>query len=153
MGYRDHILTLLKRGKMIKLKGQGLAIPHMKLNNAFKSRSTGTISRRSLVDQIDSLPSRLSSLKLKKKTSVGKGVARKKLLSGGSLRKSSKKASRKSSKKASRKSSRKASRKASKKSTGGKIRRKKASKKSTGGKIKHKKGSKKQSFKALKFNF
>ena len=145
MGYRDHILTLLKRGKMIKLKGQGLAIPHMKLNNAFKSRSTGTISRRSLVDQIDSLPSRLSSLKLKKKTSVGKGVARKKLLSGGSLRKSSKKASRKSS--------RKASRKASKKSTGGKIRRKKASKKSTGGKIKHKKGSKKQSFKALKFNF
>ena len=52
---------------MIKLKGQGLAVPHMKLNNTFKSRSTGTISRRSLVDQIDSLPSRLSSLKLKKK--------------------------------------------------------------------------------------
>ena len=69
MGYREHILTLLKRGHMIKLKGQGLAVPHMKLNNTFKSRSTGTISRRSLVDQIDSLPSRLSKLKLKKKTS------------------------------------------------------------------------------------
>ena len=126
MGYREHILTLLKRGQMIKLKGQGLAVPHMKLNNTFKTRSTGTISRRSLVDQIDSLPSKLRSLKLKKKTSIGKGIARKKLLSGGRLKKSSKKASRKSS------------RKASKKSTGGKIKRK---------------GSKKQSFKALKFNF
>ena len=145
MGYREHILTLLKRGHMIKLKGQGLAVPHMKLNNTFKSRSTGTISRRSLVDQIDSLPSRLSSLKLKKKTSVGKGITRKKISTGGRLKKSSRKSSRKSSKKASRKSS--------KKSTGGKIRRKKASKKSTGGKIKHKKASKKQSFKALKFNF
>lgn len=130
MGYREHILTLLKRGQMIKLKGQGLAVPHMKLNNTFKTRSTGTISRRSLVDQIDSLPSKLRSLKLKKKTSIGKGIARKKLLSGGRLKKSSKKASRKSSRKAS----------------------KKASKKSTGGKIKRK-GSKKQSFKALKFNF
>ena len=145
MGYREHILTLLKRGHMIKLKGQGLAVPHMKLNNTFKSRSTGTISRRSLVDQIDSLPSRLSSLKLKKKTSVGKGITRKKISTGGRLKKSSRKSSRKSSKKA--------SRKAIKKSTGGKIRRKKASKKSTGGKIKHKKASKKQSFKALKFNF
>ena len=149
MGYREHILTLLKRGHMIKLKGQGLAVPHMKLNNTFKSRSTGTISRRSLVDQIDSLPSRLSSLKFKKKTSVGKGITRKKISTGGRLKKSSRKSSRKSSKKA----SRKASKKASKKSTGGKIRRKKASKKSTGGKIKHKKASKKQSFKALKFNF
>ena len=133
MGYREHILTLLKRGHMIKLKGQGLAVPHMKLNNVFKTRPTGTISKRSIIDQIDS---RLSSLKLgKKKTSVGKGVARKKLLSGGRLKKSS----RKSSRKASRKSSKKASRK--------------SSRKSTGGKIKHKKASKKQSFKALKFNF
>ena len=47
MGYREHILTLLKTGRMIKLKGQGLAVPHIKLNNAFKTRSTGTISRRS----------------------------------------------------------------------------------------------------------
>ena len=36
MGYRDHILTLLKRGKMIKLKGQGLAVPHMKQNNKYE---------------------------------------------------------------------------------------------------------------------
>ena len=107
MGYREQILTLLKRGTMIKLKGQGLAVPHMKLNNVFKTRPTGTISKRSIIDQIDS---RLSSLKLgKKKTSVGKGITRKKLLSGGRLKKSS--------------------RKSSKKSTGGKIKHKKASKK------------------------
>ena len=132
MGYREHILTLLKRGHMIKLKGQGLAVPHMKLNNVFKTRPTGTISKRSIIDQIDS---RLSSLKLgKKKTSVGKGITRKKLLSGGRLKKSS------------RKSSKKSSRKTSRKTIGGKI-------PSKGGKIKHKKGSKKHSFKALKFNF
>ena len=46
---------------VIKLKGQGLAVPHMKLNNTLKSRSTGNISKRSLIDQIDLLPSRLSS--------------------------------------------------------------------------------------------
>ena len=75
MGYREHILTLLKRGHMIKLKGQGLAVPHMKLNNVFKTRPTGTISKRSIIDQIDS---RLSSLKLgKKKTYVGQGITRK----------------------------------------------------------------------------
>lgn len=146
MGYREHILTLLKRGHMIKLKGQGLAVPHMKLNNVFKTRTTGTISRRSLVDQIDSLPSRLSNLKLKKKKSSGKGIAKKKLL-GGRLKKSSRKSSRKSTGGKIRR------KKVSKRSTGGKIRRKKVSKRSTGGKIKHKKGSKKQSFKALKFNF
>ncbi len=67
-----------------------------------------TITRNSLVDQIDSLPSRLSSLKLRKRTSVGKGIARKKTSTGGSPRKSSKKARRKSSKRTSRKASKKA---------------------------------------------
>ena len=46
MGYRDYVLQFLKRGKMIKMKGQGLAVPHMKLSPTSIARHTGTVSEK-----------------------------------------------------------------------------------------------------------
>jgi len=146
MGYRDYVLQFLKTGRMIKMKGQGLVVPHMRLFPTSTTRHAGTVSRKMVIDKIDSLPSRFKKLSIGKKKKGG--AIKKKLLSDleGAvqnliIKKSSKK---RTGRKAS-------SKKSSKKSTGRKTS-KRSSKKSTGGRIKRK-SQKKQSFKALKFNF
>jgi len=146
MGYRDYVLQFLKTGKMIKMKGQGLVVPHMRLFPTSTTRNAGTVSRKMVIDKVDSLPSRFRKLSIGKKRKGG--ALKKKLLTGLEeniqnliIKKSSKKRTgrKRSSKKSSRKSTgRKASKRSSKKSTGGRVKRK---------------SHKKQSFKALKFNF
>ena len=128
------------------MKGQGLVVPHMRLFPTSTTRNTGTVSRKMVIDKVDSLPSRFRKLSIGKKRKGG--ALKKKLLTGLEenlqnliIKKSSKK---RTGRKAS-------SKKSSKKSTGRKAS-KRSSKKSTGGRIKRK-SHKKQSFKALKFNF
>jgi hypothetical protein len=66
MGYRDYVLQFLKRGKMIKMKGQGLAVPHMKLSPSSIARHTGTVSRKMIIDKINGLPSQMRKLSIGK---------------------------------------------------------------------------------------
>jgi len=71
MGYRDYVLQFLKTGKMIKMKGQGLVVPHMRLFPTSTTRNAGTVSRKMVIDKVDSLPSRFKKLSIGKKRKGG----------------------------------------------------------------------------------